>query len=96
MTSNSKKVLTKNPKNNQLNENSEGTIMNREEINKLQIYLRNTFKNNNISIIPRADKTEDSAEFHINNEFFGIVFKDTEEGETTFHLEMSIIEEDLI
>ena len=37
--------------------------MNREEINKLQIYLRNTFKNNDISIIPRADKTEDSAEF---------------------------------
>ena len=68
--------------------------MNRE-INKLQIYLRNTFKNNNISIIPRADKTEDSAEFHINDEFFGIVFKDTEEGETNFHLEMSIIEEDL-
>ena len=56
--------------------------MNREEINKLQIYLRNTFKNNNISIIPRADKTEDSAEFHINGEFFGIVFKDTEDGET--------------
>ena len=45
--------------------------MNREEINKLQIYLRNTFKNNNISIIPRADKTEDSAEFHINDEFYG-------------------------
>ena len=49
--------------------------MNREEINKLQIYLRNTFKNNNISIIPRADKTEDSAEFHINDEFFGIVLR---------------------
>ena len=69
--------------------------MKREEINKLQIYLRNTFKNNNISIVPRSDKSEDSAEFQINNEFFGIVFKDTEEGETTYHLEMSIIEEDL-
>ena len=69
--------------------------MKREEINKLQIYLRNTFKNNNISIIPRADKSEDSAEFQINNEFFGIVFKDTEEGETAYHLELSIIEEDL-
>ena len=69
--------------------------MKREEINKLQIYLRNTFKNNNIFIVPRADKSEDSAEFQINNEFFGIVFKDTEEGETTYHLEMSIIEEDL-
>ena len=69
--------------------------MKREEINKLQIYLRKTFNNNNISIVPRADKSEDSAEFQINNEFFGIVFKDTEEGETTFHLEMSIIEEDL-
>ena len=69
--------------------------MKREEINKLQIYLRNTFNNNNISIVPRADKSEDSAEFQINNEFFGIVFKDTEEGETTYHLEMSIIDEDL-
>ena len=69
--------------------------MKREEINKLQIYLRSTFKNNNISIVPRADKSEKSAEFQINNEFFGIVFKDTEEGETTYHLEMSIIEEDL-
>ena len=69
--------------------------MKREEINKLQIYLRNTFKNNNISIVPRADKSEESAEFQINSEFFGIVFKDTEEGETTYHLEMSIIEEDL-
>jgi hypothetical protein len=69
--------------------------MKREEINKLQIYLRSTFKNNNISIVPRADKSEDSAEFQINNEFFGIVFKDTDEGETTYHLEMSIIEEDL-
>ena len=69
--------------------------MKREEINKLQIYLRGTFKNNNISIVPRADKSENSAEFQINNEFFGIVFKDTEEGETTYHLEMSIIEEDL-
>ncbi len=69
--------------------------MKREEINKLQIYLRSTFKNNNISIVPRADKSEESAEFQINNEFFGIVFKDTEEGETTYHLEMSIIEEDL-
>ena len=69
--------------------------MKREEINKLQIYLRKTFNNNHISIIPRADKSEDSAEFQINNEFFGIVFKDTEEGETTYHLEMSIIEEDL-
>ena len=69
--------------------------MKREEINKLQIYLRNTFKNNNISIVPRDDKSEDSAEFQINNEFFGIVFKDTEEGDTTYHLEISIIEEDL-
>ena len=69
--------------------------MKREEINKLQIYLRSTFKNNNISIVPRADKSEESAEFQINNEFFGIVFKDTDEGETTYHLEMSIIEEDL-
>ena len=69
--------------------------MKREEINKLQIYLRDTFKNSTISIIPRADKTEDSAEFHINSEFYGVIFKDIEENEVTYHLEMSIIEDDL-
>ena len=69
--------------------------MNREEINKLQIYLRKTFNNNELMVIPRADKTENSAEFQINGEFFGIVFKDTEEGEISYHLEISILEEDL-
>ncbi len=69
--------------------------MNREEINKIQIYLREKFNNNDILIVPRADKSEKSAEFQINGEFLGIVFKDIDDGETSFHLEMSIIEEDL-
>ena len=69
--------------------------MKREEINKLQIYLRKTFKNNDLMVIPRADKTENSAEFQINGEFFGIIFKDTDEGEVSYHLEMSIIEDDI-
>ena len=69
--------------------------MRRDEINKIQIYLRKAFNNNDILIVPRADKSEESAEFLIKNEFFGIVFKDVEEGEITFHLEMSILEEDL-
>ena len=69
--------------------------MNREEINKLQTYLRKTFNNNELMIVPRADKSENSAEFQINGEFFGVIFKDTEEGEISYHLEMSIIEEDL-
>ena len=69
--------------------------MHREEINKLQIYLRKTFNNNGLMIVPRADKSENSAEFQINGEFFGVIFKDTEDGEISYHLEISIIEEDL-
>ncbi len=69
--------------------------MNREEINKIQIYLREKFNNNNILIVPRADKSENSAEFQIDSEFLGIIFKDIDDGETSFHLEMSILEEDL-
>tara|TARA_B100000131_G_C17689466_1_gene440016 strand:+ start:307 stop:519 length:213 start_codon:yes stop_codon:yes gene_type:complete len=69
--------------------------MNREEINKIQIYLREKFNNNNILIVPRADKSENSAEFQIDGEFLGIIFKDIDDGETSFHLEMSILEEDL-
>ncbi len=69
--------------------------MNREEINKIQIYLREKFNNNNILIVPRADKSENSAEFQIDSEFLGIIFKDIDDGEISFHLEMSILEEDL-
>ena len=69
--------------------------MNREEINKIQIYLREKFNNNDILIVPRADKSENSAEFQIDGEFLGIIFKDIDDGETSFHLEMSILEEDL-
>ncbi len=69
--------------------------MNREEINKIQIYLREKFNNNNILIVPRADKSENSAEFQIDGEFLGIIFKDIDDGEISFHLEMSILEEDL-
>ena len=69
--------------------------MNREEINKIQIYLREKFNNNDILIVPRADKSENSAEFQIEGEFLGIIFKDIDDGETSFHLEMSILEEDL-
>ena len=69
--------------------------MNREEINKIQIYLREKFNNNDILIVPRADTSENSAEFQIDGEFLGIIFKDIDDGETSFHLEMSILEEDL-
>ncbi len=69
--------------------------MNREEINKIQIYLREKFNNNDILIVPRADKSENSAEFQIDGEFLGIIFKDIDDGEISFHLEMSILEEDL-
>ena len=37
----------------------------------------------------------DSVEVVVGDEFIGVIFKDTEDGETTYHFEMAILEMDL-
>ena len=64
------------------------------EIEKLQRFLRQTFGNHGITLARRPDAS-DSAEFQINGETFGAVYKDEEEGELSYNIQMTVLSEDL-
>ncbi|MER0238134.1 DUF3126 family protein [Fulvimarina sp. MAC8] len=65
-----------------------------DEIKKLDAYLKRTFSSADISV--RAlPKQGDTAEVYKSDEFIGTLSKDTEEGELSYHLTMTILDIDL-
>ena len=64
------------------------------EIARVQEYLRKALSNNRIVINPPA-KVGAPIEVYIGDEFIGVLYKDEEEGEVSYSLLMSILEEDL-
>ena len=64
------------------------------EIEKLQRFLRQTFGNHGITLARRPEAT-DSAEFQINGETFGAVYKDEDEGELSYNVQMTVLSEDM-
>lgn len=68
--------------------------MKADEIRKLETYLRTLFKGPQIQVraLPRK---ADSAEVYVDDEFVGIISKDTDEGELSYHVTMTILEMDL-
>ena len=68
--------------------------MNASDTAKIQRYLRQRFGNHKLSIARREAK-EDSAELMLEDEFIGVIFRDAEDGETCYHVQISILEEDL-
>ena len=68
--------------------------MTRDEIGKLETYLRGLFRLDTITLHVRAQK-DDSVEMQIGEEFVGIVFKDEDEGELSYHVQMTILDIDL-
>ena len=65
-----------------------------DEIRKLETYLKGLFSGSNIRVKAMPRKA-DSAEVYVNDEFIGIISKDTEEGELSYHVTMTILEMDL-
>jgi len=65
-----------------------------DEIKKLETYLKTLFKGSTVSVraLPRKN---DSAELYVNDEFVGTIGKDTDEGELSYHVTMTILEMDL-
>ncbi|SJZ50422.1 DUF3126 family protein [Consotaella salsifontis] len=65
-----------------------------EEIRKVQGYLRSRFPQTPIQVraLPRKS---DSAEVYIDEEFVGLIAKDEEEGELSYHFTMTILDIDL-
>ncbi len=68
--------------------------MTQDEIARVQTYLRKTFRLDTIEVRGRPKK-DDSAEVYIGNEFIGVIFRDDEDEELSYHFEMSILEMDL-
>lgn len=64
------------------------------ETSALQTYLRTKFGNSNIEVRSRS-KTNDSVEVYMNGEFIAVIYKDTEEGETSYNFNMVVLDIDL-
>ena len=64
------------------------------EIVRVEAYLRTTFGNSKIKIIP-PKKPDAPIEVSINGEFIGVIYRDDEDGEVSYSLNISILEEDL-
>ena len=68
--------------------------MDRVTIKKIENFFKQKFNNKKIKIEGRANKN-DSAEVLINDEFIGVVFEDSEDGDTCYQFNMTILSEDL-
>ena len=65
-----------------------------DELIKIQAYLRRKFGNEGLAVRPRS-QTKDSIEVILNGEFIGVVYKDEDEGETSYDFNMAILDIDL-
>ena len=71
-----------------------GETMTPSEIVRVEAYLRSTFGNTKIKIVP-PKKKDAPLEVLIGGEFIGTLYRDDDEGEVSFTLNVSILEEDL-
>lgn len=64
-----------------------------EEAKKVEAYLKKTL-NPSINVKARP-KTDDSVEVYLGDEFIAVCYKDEDEGEVAYQLNMTILSEDL-
>lgn len=64
-----------------------------EEVTKLQSYLQRKFGEG--FAIKFREKANDSVEVMHNGEFIAVIYKDVEEGETSYSFNMTILDFDL-
>ena len=69
--------------------------MEKMETDKLQRYLRTRFDNQNITLKSRNETSDDSVEFLIDDETLGIVYRDEEDGDVCYHVQLTVLSEDL-
>ena len=65
-----------------------------DEAKRVQSYLQSKFANQKITV-GAMSKAGDSAEILLDGEFMGTLYKDTEDGETSYDFNMAILEMDL-
>ncbi len=68
--------------------------MDKEEIVKLQKFLRQKFGNDTIQVRARPRKS-DSCEVYQGDEFIGVLYLDDEDGDRSYMFQMAILDIDL-
>ncbi len=68
--------------------------MKKEEMARLQTYLRKTFGAPTLEVKGQPKK-DDMAEVFIGGEFVAALYKEVEEGETSYQFQMAILDMDL-
>jgi hypothetical protein len=68
--------------------------VNKDEVARLQAYLRKKFGTRNLEVRARPKK-DDSAEVFIGDEFIAVLFREEEEGEVSYQFQMAILDLDL-
>ena len=67
--------------------------MGREEVLRLEAYLKEKL-NPGLRLIARKE-TDDSVEVYLGAEFLAVVYKDVDDGETSYSLNMTVLSEDI-
>ena len=70
------------------------TKVTKDEIARIEKFLRKTLQSPTISVRVRPRKT-DSAEVYVGEEFIGVVYEDDEDDEKSFNFQMAILAEDI-
>ncbi len=68
--------------------------MNRTEVMRLRKYLNDKFETSKFDLNPGNQK-DGSMELHFDGEFLGVVYRDEDEGEVSYAVNIAILEEDL-
>jgi len=69
--------------------------MTRTEMMRLRKYLNDKFETSKFEVTPSTTKDPDSAEILLAGEFLGVIYKDDEEGDISYAVQLSILEMDL-
>lgn len=68
--------------------------MTKDELQKLQSYLKKTFGTQSLTVRARPKK-DDSAEVYIGEDFVAVLFREDEDGEVSYQFQMAILDVDL-
>ncbi len=66
----------------------------KDDAPKLQRYLRKTFGNDRLRVVPHAKKN-DMAEVFVGDEFLAPLYREEEDGEVSYQFQMAILDIDL-
>lgn len=66
----------------------------KDDIPRIEAYLRKVFGSNAIRIVMHPKKT-DMAEVFVGEEFIAPIYRDEDEGEISYQLQMAILDVDL-